>query len=142
MGERDVPPRSAMAMAVAKAGTMATRCSAKAGIRTRYGAGRNASMRKRTQTRVGRRGSNRRGGMCRATEEEGARTDAPAKDSSAGAETAQEKEQKPGLKEGQGTAIVTGAVSLLLGVAYLALTLWLDQRGAQLQPPPPEAYLP
>lgn len=45
-----------------------------------------------------------------------------------------------GLQPGQATAIWTGAVSLLLGVAYLALTVALDSRGGSLQPPPPEAF--
>ena len=34
-----------------------------------------------------------------------------------------------GLKKGQGTAIVTGAISLLIGVAYLALASALNNRG-------------
>ncbi len=35
-------------------------------------------------------------------------------------------------------AIITGAVSVLIGVLYLGLILVLDSRGP-LQPPPPEA---
>lgn len=131
-----------MAMAMANAGTTATRCIGKMGAKERIGRRREVGGKARTQAVVGRRGWIRRGRVCRATEEEGARTDATGKDSSAGAGSPQAKEEKTGLKEGQGTAIVTGAISLILGVAYLALTLWLDQRGAQLQPPPPEAYLP
>lgn len=45
-----------------------------------------------------------------------------------------------GLKKGQGTAIVTGAISLLLGVAYLLLASALNNRG--LVPPPEEAFNP
>lgn len=48
----------------------------------------------------------------------------------------------PLLREGQGTAIVTGAISAGLGIAYLVLVWVMDQRGGQLQPPPPEAFLP
>eukprot|EP00878_Enallax_costatus_P002403 GHUV01002579.1.p1 GENE.GHUV01002579.1~~GHUV01002579.1.p1 ORF type:complete len:129 (+),score=20.84 GHUV01002579.1:160-546(+) len=48
----------------------------------------------------------------------------------------------PLLKPGQGTAIVTGAISVLFGVAYLVLVQLLDLRGGELQPPPPEAYIP
>ena len=47
----------------------------------------------------------------------------------------------PGLRPGQGTAIVTGVISIAIGVAYLALVQVFDQRGAVLQPPPPEAFL-
>lgn len=47
----------------------------------------------------------------------------------------------PGLAKGQGTAIVTGAISILFGIAYLALVQVMDMRGAELQPPPPEAFL-
>jgi ABC-type phosphate transport system auxiliary subunit len=35
-------------------------------------------------------------------------------------------------------AIITGAVSVLIGVLYLGLILVLDSRGP-MQPPPPEA---
>ncbi|GIL70454.1 hypothetical protein Vretimale_3602 [Volvox reticuliferus] len=48
----------------------------------------------------------------------------------------------PILQKGQGTAIVTGAISALLGIGYLALVWLLDSRGGQLQPPPPEAFIP
>ena len=50
-----------------------------------------------------------------------------------------EASKKGGLAPGQGTAIWTGAVSLLLGIAYIALTVALDSRG-ELLPPPPEAF--
>jgi hypothetical protein len=39
---------------------------------------------------------------------------------------------------GRWVAIVTGAISILIAVAYLALITVLDSRGP-LQPPPPEA---
>ncbi len=48
----------------------------------------------------------------------------------------------PLLQKGQGTAIVTGAISAILGIGYLALVWLLDSRGGQMQPPPPEAFLP
>ena len=43
---------------------------------------------------------------------------------------------------GQATAIVTGAISIILGVAYLVLVQLLDTRGVKLEPPPPEAFGP
>jgi hypothetical protein len=54
-----------------------------------------------------------------------------------------EEDDRPGLKPGQGTAIVTGAISLILGIAYIAITIALDSRGGggSLQPPPPEAFM-
>jgi hypothetical protein len=45
------------------------------------------------------------------------------------------------LVKGQGTAIVTGAISIIFGIAYLVLVSLLDVRGGELQPPPPEAFL-
>ena len=39
---------------------------------------------------------------------------------------------------GRWIAIVTGAISVLIGVLYLAMIVVLDSRGP-LQPPPPEA---
>mmetsp|Transcript_26410 Transcript_26410/g.57612 ORF Transcript_26410/g.57612 Transcript_26410/m.57612 type:complete len:120 (-) Transcript_26410:376-735(-) len=52
-------------------------------------------------------------------------------------------EKKPlVLEKGQGTAIVTGAVSVIFGVAYLVVVFLLDSRGGELQPPPPEAFIP
>jgi hypothetical protein len=47
----------------------------------------------------------------------------------------------PLLAPGQGTAIVTGAISILFGVAYLVLVSLMDMRGGELQPPPPEAFM-
>lgn len=48
----------------------------------------------------------------------------------------------PLLEKGQGTAIVTGAISVIFGIAYLALVYVMDMRGGEMLPPPPEAYLP
>ena len=45
------------------------------------------------------------------------------------------------MVKGQGTAIVTGAISIIFGIAYLVLVSLLDVRGGELQPPPPEAFL-
>ncbi|CAL5222742.1 g5149 [Coccomyxa viridis] len=44
------------------------------------------------------------------------------------------------LEPGQGTAIVTGAISIVFGVLYLVLVQLMDTRGNQLEPPPPEAF--
>ncbi|QNG30152.1 hypothetical protein [Synechococcus sp. LTW-R] len=41
--------------------------------------------------------------------------------------------------QGRWVAIVTGAISILIAVAYLAFITVLDARGP-LQPPPPEAF--
>ena len=41
-------------------------------------------------------------------------------------------------RPGRWVAILTGALSILIGVAYLVLITVLDSRGP-LQPPPPEA---
>ncbi len=41
-------------------------------------------------------------------------------------------------RRGRWVAIVTGAISILIGLLYLALIVVLDSRGP-LQPPPPEA---
>jgi hypothetical protein len=46
------------------------------------------------------------------------------------------------VKRGQTTAIITGAVAVLLGVGYLFLVQILDSRGVILVPPPPEAFDP
>jgi hypothetical protein len=48
----------------------------------------------------------------------------------------------PLLAKGQGTAIITGAISVIFGIAYLVLVQVLDMRGGELQPPPPEAFIP
>ena len=42
----------------------------------------------------------------------------------------------------QTTAIITGAISVIFGVAYLALVYVMDMRGNELLPPPPEAFGP
>eukprot|EP00889_Picochlorum_renovo_P007121 jgi/Picre1/34151/NNA_001626.t1 len=52
-----------------------------------------------------------------------------------------EAQQKKGLAKGQGTAIVTGVISIVFGLAYLALVQVMDMRGGELQPPPPEAFM-
>jgi hypothetical protein len=44
----------------------------------------------------------------------------------------------PAQQRGRWVAIVTGAISVLVGVLYLAMIVLLDSRGP-LQPPPPEA---
>eukprot|EP00890_Picochlorum_soloecismus_P005360 jgi/Picsp_1/5825/NSC_03184-R1_---NA--- len=53
----------------------------------------------------------------------------------------QGERQQPGLAKGQSTAIITGAISIIFGIAYLALVQFMDLRGGELQPPPPEAYM-
>ncbi|KAG1676356.1 hypothetical protein FOA52_001151 [Chlamydomonas sp. UWO 241] len=45
------------------------------------------------------------------------------------------------LEKGQGMAVVTGGISIVFGVAYLALVYMMDSRGGQMMPPPPEAFL-
>jgi hypothetical protein len=54
----------------------------------------------------------------------------------------QPQQQPPLMAKGSGTAMWTGAVSIVCGVAYLALVFLLDSRGGQMLPPPPEAFLP
>jgi hypothetical protein len=46
------------------------------------------------------------------------------------------------LQQGQGTAIITGAISIVFGVAYLVLVILMDWRGGEMLPPPPEAFGP
>ena len=46
-----------------------------------------------------------------------------------------------GPKDQSTTALVTGLVSIIIGVAYLFLVAALNNRG-ELLPPPPEAYGP
>jgi hypothetical protein len=61
------------------------------------------------------------------------------------AQPAQQEQTKapnaPLLAPGQGTAIVTGAISIIFGIAYLVLVSLLDMRGGELVPPPPEAFM-
>ena len=45
---------------------------------------------------------------------------------------------KPDDRRGRWVAILTGALSILIGVVYLVLITVLDARGP-MQPPPPEA---
>ena len=47
-------------------------------------------------------------------------------------------QQPPGSLRARWVAILTGVISILIGVLYLALITVLDQRGPLL-PPPPEA---
>ena len=42
--------------------------------------------------------------------------------------------------KGQGTALVTGFISLMCGAGYLYLVSFFDQRNAGMLPPPPEAF--
>ncbi|KAH7445520.1 hypothetical protein KP509_01G012800 [Ceratopteris richardii] len=49
-------------------------------------------------------------------------------------------EAREAVQKGQRTAVVTGAIAVILGVAYLVLVQLLDTRGVNLVPPPPEAY--
>jgi hypothetical protein len=53
-----------------------------------------------------------------------------------------EASKPPILQQGQGTAIWTGAVSIIFGIAYLVLVFFLDSRGGEMLPPPPEALGP
>ena len=46
--------------------------------------------------------------------------------------------QAPGDRRRRWVAIITGVISVLIGVLYLALIIVLDSRGAMV-PPPPEA---
>jgi len=48
----------------------------------------------------------------------------------------------PSIARGQTTAILTGAVSIIFGIAYLALVQFMDSRGGELLPPPAEAFIP
>lgn len=58
-------------------------------------------------------------------------------------EVAQPQASKaPLLAKGQGTAIITGAISVLFGIGYLVLVQLLDMRGNEMLPPPPEAFGP
>ncbi|KIZ05093.1 hypothetical protein MNEG_2857 [Monoraphidium neglectum] len=99
----------------------------------------------------------RRGLACRAQQETeaGASADttqqaAPAKQQEQQQQQQQQQQQPaaapaptaPLLAKGQGTAVWTGAISIIFGVAYLALVFFLDSRGGEMLPPPPEAFLP
>jgi hypothetical protein len=79
--------------------------------------------------------------LCRA---EGGDTPPPATPEAQQQPAQQEQPKAPSaplLAPGQGTAIVTGAISIIFGIAYLVLVSLLDMRGGELQPPPPEAFL-
>ena len=64
-----------------------------------------------------------------------------AKKESSAPQVPPETQQGTGLAKGQPTAIITGAISIIFGIAYLALVQFLDLRGGELQPPPPEAFM-
>ena len=55
--------------------------------------------------------------------------------------TAAGDRQQAGLAKSQSTAIITGAISIIFGIAYLALVQFMDLRGGELLPPPPEAFM-
>jgi hypothetical protein len=46
------------------------------------------------------------------------------------------------LLKGQGTAIWTGGISIVVALGYLVLVFLLDSRGGEMLPPPPEAFGP
>ncbi|PNH04911.1 hypothetical protein TSOC_008963 [Tetrabaena socialis] len=82
---------------------------------------------------------------CRAEPTETPAAPKPAPAAPAPAESAEVKKDGAGaplLQKGQGTAIVTGAISTILGVGYLVLVWFMDSRGGQMLPPPPEAFGP
>eukprot|EP00240_Pyramimonas_obovata_P010630 CAMPEP_0118921886 /NCGR_PEP_ID=MMETSP1169-20130426/1021_1 /TAXON_ID=36882 /ORGANISM="Pyramimonas obovata, Strain CCMP722" /LENGTH=132 /DNA_ID=CAMNT_0006862681 /DNA_START=72 /DNA_END=470 /DNA_ORIENTATION=+ len=72
---------------------------------------------------------------CQAEPTEGEKETAPPSAPAEGAP--EEAPEAPGLKKGQGTAIATGAVAIILGGLYLYAASILDSR--ELLPPPPEA---
>ena len=53
----------------------------------------------------------------------------------------QARREQREIEKGQRTAVLTGAISIFLGVAWLAIVFLLDSRGNTLEPPPPEAFL-
>lgn len=76
-------------------------------------------------------------------EHKAAQTEQPVQPAASGEVQVEKVEANaPILKEGQGTAVVTGAISAVLGIGYLALVWLMDSRGGQMMPPPPEAFLP
>ncbi|KAF5829984.1 hypothetical protein DUNSADRAFT_15204 [Dunaliella salina] len=81
--------------------------------------------------------------QCRASEEP-PKTEQPKPQAPPPPTAAQQQEaDKPLiLQSGQGTAIVTGSISIIFGVAYLALVFLMDWRGGEMMPPPPEAFGP
>jgi len=79
---------------------------------------------------------------CASSDENGV-TETPLKSDSVINKTSDKKaEAKAQIKKGQSTAILTGAITILLGVGYLILVQLLDTRGIVLEPPPPEALVP
>lgn len=78
-----------------------------------------------------------------ATSDENSVTETPPNSDSVINKTSDKKaEAKAKTEKGQSTAILTGAITILLGVGYLILVQLLDTRGVVLQPPPPEALVP
>jgi len=92
--------------------------------------------------------------VFRAQEQQGGATEPEASGTAASTTTQQQPAAAPAapapaaapkpavIQEGQTTAIVTGAISVIFGVAYLALVYVMDSRGGEMLPPPPEAFLP
>ncbi|GLJ57568.1 hypothetical protein SUGI_1342940 [Cryptomeria japonica] len=78
-----------------------------------------------------------------ASSDENTTTEAPFNSDSEVKQTSVKKvKAKEEAARGQVTAILTGAIAVLLGVGYLVLVQILDSRGIVLQPPPPEAFDP
>ncbi|KAK3243991.1 hypothetical protein CYMTET_46380 [Cymbomonas tetramitiformis] len=69
-------------------------------------------------------------------------TEAEKAPDAASTEEIQSEGEEGKLAKEQITAVFTGAAAIALGVLYLGLVSIMDSRGMQLQPPPPEAYLP
>jgi hypothetical protein len=140
------PPANTMSLQAVRA------CSAQ-----RYGA---KSAARQQQPRAHRKpclSSSRRGSWAvRSSPEDGAPSVATRADTPAAAETsadqapapattpsaASEPANGPAIIQGSKTALATGIISVVIGVAYLALVAFLDMRGGEMLPPPPEAYLP
>ncbi|WIA10375.1 hypothetical protein OEZ86_000515 [Tetradesmus obliquus] len=83
--------------------------------------------------------------LCRAEPEQQQATPPAAEQTPAAAPQQSDAPAAPSaplLAKGQGTAIVTGAISVIFGVAYLLLVQFMDMRGGELLPPPPEAFIP
>lgn len=83
---------------------------------------------------------------CRSTEQEPTTSsqDSPNSEQQAAAQQQSPVAESSGfqLKEGQGTAIITGGISIVIAVLYLLMVVALDIRGGELLPPPPEAFIP
>eukprot|EP01018_Ginkgo_biloba_P023152 Gb_28368 [translate_table: standard] len=78
-----------------------------------------------------------------ASPDENSTTEAPTNsESETNTTSAKKAKERADVRKGQATAIITGAIAVLLGVGYLILVQILDTRGVVLQPPPPEAFEP